>query len=65
MRKIAYLIALVALTTSGLKPAEALDQPTGALLEVRSFRQGTIAVRLIPAPNLFDALVPSSRAVTR
>lgn len=38
---------------------------TGALLEVRSFRQGTIAVRLIPAPNLFDALVPSSRAVTR
>ena len=27
---------------------------SGALLEVRFFRQGTFAMRLIPVPNLFD-----------
>ena len=27
---------------------------TGALLEVRTFKQGTIAARLIPIPNLFE-----------
>ena len=27
---------------------------SGALLEVRVFRQGTVAARLVPIPNLFD-----------
>ena len=27
---------------------------SGALLEVRFFRQGTFAMRLVPVPNLFD-----------
>jgi poly-gamma-glutamate synthesis protein (capsule biosynthesis protein) len=27
---------------------------SGALLEVRVFRQGTVAARVIPVPNLFE-----------
>jgi poly-gamma-glutamate synthesis protein (capsule biosynthesis protein) len=30
------------------------DRVSGALLELRRFRQGTVATRLIPVPNLFD-----------
>lgn len=30
------------------------EQATGALLELRLFRQGTLAARLIPLPNLFE-----------
>ena len=30
------------------------DRATGAVAEVRVFRQGTVALRLIPLPNLFE-----------
>jgi poly-gamma-glutamate capsule biosynthesis protein CapA/YwtB (metallophosphatase superfamily) len=30
------------------------ERVSGALLEVRLFKQGTFATRLIPMPNLFD-----------
>jgi poly-gamma-glutamate synthesis protein (capsule biosynthesis protein) len=31
---------------------------TGAMLELRAFKQGTVAARLIPIPNLFDLTRP-------
>ena len=41
------------------------DQPsakgTGALLELRIFAQGTMAVRLIPMPNLYDMMARAPR----
>lgn len=33
---------------------QASPRGSGALIEVRRFRQGTIALRLLPLPNLFD-----------
>ena len=36
------------------------ERASSALLEVRMFRQGTVATRLVPLPNLFD--LASSRA---
>lgn len=30
------------------------ERVSGALLEVRTFAQGTVFARLVPVPNLFD-----------
>jgi AmmeMemoRadiSam system protein B len=38
------------------------DRGSSALLELRAFKQGTFATRLIPIPNLFDFAVESLRA---
>jgi poly-gamma-glutamate synthesis protein (capsule biosynthesis protein) len=42
---------------------QASGRTSGALIEVRAFRQGTLATRLVPLPNLFD-LGHARRAVS-
>ena len=37
------------------------DRRSGALVELRVFRQGTIALRTIPLPNLFDLAIDIQR----
>lgn len=45
---------LVAHTIGNFLFDQSADKASGALAEVTLFRQGTIAVRLLPIPNLFD-----------